>query len=248
MTKIRDLEIRDWLLRRLDAQRSAALEQQLFVDAELADRIDGVECDLIDDCAHGSLPAADARIVRARDAWRARFAKALVELKRSATTPAPSASTRARTLRRVGFSAAISALLLVLVGVTFRWQEIPPTRMAQTVDTASLPVVTLLAERRRSIAAPLALPVYSGDVRIQAEIDGAATNASSRYALSVAEGGRILFIAHGLAPRTAGPYRFVEAIVSADLLGPDARRVVVTEEPEQDSSASSWDVQMPSSR
>jgi len=242
MANIGDQEIRDWLLRRLDAQHSAELEQQLFVDAALADRIDGVECDLIDDCARGRLPAADARIMRMHDTWRIRFAKAFVELQHP---PVALGSQRARvsTLRRVGFGAAIAASLLLAV-VALRWRAIVPTPTEQSAYTASLPVVTLLVEQHRDAATPLKLPAHEGDVRVQAEIVDDSTKASSRYALSVADGGSVLFLVHGLVARNVGPYRFVEVVIPSTVLGPEVHRISVTEEGANDSSAAYWDVQM----
>ncbi|MBS0583341.1 MAG: hypothetical protein JSS42_09605 [Proteobacteria bacterium] len=245
MTDIGDPDIRAWLMRRLDAQRSAELERRLFVDAELADRIDEAECDLIDDCAHGRLPAADARVVRSRDPWRARFARAVVESQRRAAAPPPRA--RVRTPRRVGIGVAIAASLLLAV-VGLRWQAPVRTHTERTADTASLPVVTLLAGQRRGAPAPLALPTHEGDVRVQAEIEGDAANPSARYLLSVADGENVLFVARNLAPRSAGQYRFVEAVVPATVLGPGARRVAVAEAGAQDSLPSSWDVQTSASR
>ncbi|MBS0567757.1 MAG: hypothetical protein JSS59_10180 [Proteobacteria bacterium] len=247
MTEMGDPEIRDWLLCRLDVRHSAELERQLFVDVDLANRIDAIECDLIDDCACGRLPTADARLVRARDAWRVRFARALIDAQRIAPMPVPAPKTCAPGLRRAGFAAAIAAsLLLAVVGV--RWWTLVPAPAEQAANTASLPVVTLLAGQQRGVSDPIALPAHAGDVRVQAQIgDGAATS-SSRYVLSVANGERILFAARGLRLRAAGPYRFVEAVVPAADLGPDTRRVVVAEQGAEDFPVSSWDVQMPMSR
>ena len=247
MTDIGDPEIRAWLLRRLDARRSALLERQLFADVGLADRIDGIECDLIDDCAHGRLSVAEARIVRARDAWRVRFAQALAQLQRSDAAPKPSVRMRASALRRVGLGFAIAALLPLAV-FALRWWTIASTHPAHRADAISLPVVTLLAGQPRGAAVPLALPAHSGNVRLQAEIDGSAGNGGARYALGISAAGRVVFVARDLEPRSAGPYRFVEAIVPGAILGPDARRVTVSEEGAPDSTASSWDVQAPASR
>ena len=246
MTNISDQEIRNWLLRRLDAQHNATIEQQLFADAGLADRIDEVECDLIDDYVRGRLPADDARVVRTHDAWRIRFAKAFIELQRPTVALA---SRRARTssLRRVGLGTAIAASALFAV-VAFRWQAIAPMPTEQTANTASLPVVTLLVEQRRGATTPLKLPAHDGDVRVQAEIVDDSTEASSRYVFSVVEGGRVLFVAHGLAARNVGPYRFVEVVMPTSVLGGEVRRIAVAKEGTQDSAAESWDVQMPASR
>jgi len=243
MTDIRDEEIRDWLLRRLDASRSAALERHLFVDAELADRIDAIDCDLIDDCARGRLPAAEARRVRTRAAWRVRFAKALVESQPHATM-LPPAHARASAVRPTSWGLACAAsLLLAFAGI--RWQWFNPARTQSTIDASALPVVTLLAEQRRGAASPLALPMHDGNVRVQAEIDDAAASPSSRYALSIADAERTVFVAHDLAPHTAGPYRFIEAIVPATALGPDMRRIIVANEGSRNAFEPSWDVQMP---
>ena len=239
-TNISDREIRDWLLRRLDTQRNAAIEEQLFVDPDLADRVDGVECDLIDDCAHGRLPADDARIVQSHDAWRMRFARAFAELQRPATAQTLRRA-RAPWLRRAWPSAAIAASVLFAI-VTFSWNSMAPMPM-ETASTALLPVVVLKLEQRRDAATPLELPPNDGNVRLQAEIDDDSTGASSRYVLSVAEGEHVLFMARDLAARYAGPYRFVEAIIPASSLGPAVRRIAVRLEGAQDSSAH-WDVQM----
>ena len=243
-SEIDDAEIRDWLLHRLDAQRVAEIERRLFVDADLPERIDAVESDLIDDCAHGRLSADEARIVRARDAWRVRFAQALAQVARPATLPMSSTRPRTPVLRRVGFGFAIAASLLLAVSVV-RWRTIVPTPPAPPADVAALPVVTLLAGQQRGETLPIALPAHAGDVRLQAEIDGAAQDGTPHYALSVSAAGRVVFVARDLAARSAGPYRFVEAVVPSAILGPDVHRVAVFEESMPDTPAAIWEVQMP---
>ncbi|HEX6833502.1 MAG TPA: hypothetical protein VF132_08210 [Rudaea sp.] len=249
MTEFTDIELRDWLLHRLAEPRAAGLEERLFTDPHLADAIDGARYDLLDDCARGRLSPADARLVMQHlaaapeDAWRLRISRALAHETAAPVVLAPRRTSRSDRNWVLGVGSAIAACVVVAF-LTFGPRPPTSVRSDPSIEPAALPVVMLRdAQQRGDQPAVLALPHHAGDVRLQAEIS-AAVSPRSRYALRIADAHGVVFTAHDLAPRQAGPYRFVEAIVPANALGPDVRRVDLVEEGTSATGAATWSVQM----
>ena len=220
MIEIRDEEIRAWLLHGLDEPRSDVLERQLFTDAVLAERIDATLNDLLDDCAQGRLSGNDEVVLRARARARLGFARALAEMQ-------PLAAARPlerRRPRRALWIALAASVALVAIATSLRW-SLPQQQV--DMDGGEMPVVSLLADQRRSAGTVFAMPHHDGDVRLEVEIPRSVPQVSS-YRLTVTDGSHALFEARGLAPRSAGPYRFVETVVPARSLGPSPRTISLT--------------------
>jgi hypothetical protein len=217
MIEISDQEIRAWLLHRLDAARGEVLERQLFTDASLAERIEGTLDDLLDDCAQGRLNRDEEVVLRARAGGRLGFARALARIQ-----PRAGARPVERLGRRRAAWIALAAAVALAVATSLQRSPVPPQHVDQV--GAGLPVFSLLADARRSAGAVLELPHHDGDVRLQLEIAAGRPEVSS-YRLTVAEGSRTVFVATGLASRSSGPYRFVEAVVPALSLGPSSRTI-----------------------
>ena len=227
MTPQTDSAIRDWLLQRLDVVRSEHVEEALFVDAELADRIDEIHRDLLDAAVAGQLDAAETAQVsgstranaRGRERWH--VARALVQYRKNR---------RVRPDRRwmIGSAAMAACLILSALAILKPWR---PT-------DAVTPTISLRATAQRAIErATVALPPNDGQVRLQAEIGEAG---GDHFTLRIAERGQTLFEANGLAVRHVGRIRFVEATVPTANLGPGERHVSVAKEGTAD--VATWDV------
>ena len=100
-------------------------------------------------------------------------------------------------------------------------------RSGPAVD-AGLPIVTLVADVSRGAARPLLdIEAGAGAVRLQAEVPEQAPKAL--YSLRIQDAvGQSLFEGTMLKVHTAGPYRFVEAVVPRAVLGPGERTVSLT--------------------
>jgi len=242
MTDFSANELRNWLLHRLDAARTTALDAALFNDAALADRLEEARDDLLDDDAHGRLSADERRLLRqhlaatSEDRLRLRIAHALARER----------VTRARPVRRrvaVWGGIGLAAGVLLAVGVAWQRFEISPVRSNGPIANTALPVISLAAVRQRGAESDVVtLPRYAGDVRLQAEIGDA--TAEKRYALIVGDGDRVVFNASGLTPREAGPFHFVEAVVPATALASGIRRISIVEDSASKRVVATWEAKM----
>jgi len=242
MTEPTDDTLRDWLLGKLAAGDAEALEQRLIEDEEFATRLRGVENDLLDDLARGAL-AGDERARAAayfaatpNDRARLRIARALAAVGAEAhAARAPrgrghveSARTHAMRPRR-RWAAATLALAgvaaVVLIGVRLS-SNFSPTPVAFTITLTD-------GQQRGASSIEVAVPAGARELRVQAEVDGG--EPGTRYTLSIDD----TFAARGLAVRTIGPYRFVEADVPAAELTAGSHRVRVAAE-SGTPSESSW--------
>jgi hypothetical protein len=150
---------------------------------------------------------------------------------------------RSRTPQIAGVAALLAACLVVVMVIP-RWRLVSsrPESVSSTaatatvaasgdtsVSTAGLPIISLLADVSRGMArSSLAINADAGAVRLQAEVPESSTD--KIYALHVDDAqGHRLFEGAGLAVHTAGPYRFVEAVVPAAALAPGDRSVSLTE-------------------
>ena len=226
MTEPTDEALRDWMLGRLSSAEAEALEQRVLGDDAFGARLQDVETDLLDDLAANRLTAEERAAALARFTatprarWRLRIARALARLaKPGAASVAHRARRTAETphaRRRRGWIAAAlgvaAAIAIVVTGLNLRSPD------------ARLATITLLADRQRGVEdASIAVPRTAASVRLQLEVDDAGD--ASRFALEIEEAGRVVYGAAGLAPRTAGAYRFVEVDVPKRLLA-DREHVV----------------------
>jgi len=233
MTEPTDDTLRDWLLGKLAPGEAEALEQRLLEDADFATRLRGVENDLLDDLARGAL-AGDERARAAayfaatpNDRARLRIARALAVVGAEAhVASAPRGRghaelARAHSMRpRRRWTAAALALAglaaVALIGVRLS-PNFGPTPVAFTITLTD-------GQQRGASSIEVAVPAGAGELRMQAEVDGG--DAGARYTLAIDDA----FAAPGLAARTAGAYRFVEANVPAAALSAGVHRVRVAAE------------------
>jgi hypothetical protein len=230
MTEPTDEALRGWLLGKLPAAEAEGLERRVLADDAFGARLAEAEADLLDDLAAERLAgderaAALARFTatpRARLRWRiaralARFARP--ETARVAHRGHSAPGTRHVRRRRgwiVGAFGAAAAVAIAVAGLNLRSPS-SGTQMA---------TITLLADRQRGAESEaIAVPRAARTIRLQVEVDADAPDA--RYALDVEEAGRVVFNADALVARTAGPYRFVEAVVPKDVLAPREHTVRV---------------------
>jgi hypothetical protein len=235
MTVPNDDTLRDWLLGRLAPAAAEPLEQRLIEDADFAAHLRAVENDLLDDLARGQL-AGDERARAAayfaatpEDRVRLRIARALAavgaeaETARSPRGRGHAGADRDATLHRhatrprrrwMGVALALAgALAIAVIGVRL-YPDFGTVPVAFTITLTG-------GQQRGTSAMEIAIPRDAHELRLQAEVEG--SDAAVRYTLSVDDA----FAVRGLAVRTTGPYRFVEATVPATSLAPGAHRVRV---------------------
>jgi hypothetical protein len=247
MTEPTDDTLRDWLLARIAPGDAEALEQRLIEDEAFAAHLRAVEHDLLDALARGQL-AGDERVRAAAyfaatpaDRSRLRIARALAAVVAEADAASAShgrgrgdsvrehaARRHAVRPRRPWMAAALAlagAAAIAVIGV-----RVYPN--FGTVPVAF--TITLTGGQQRGTASmDVGIPPAARALRVQAEVDGA--DAAARYTLAIDD----TFAARGLAARTVGAYRFVEATVPTAALPPGAHRVRVVAETGS-STGSSW--------
>jgi len=165
----------------------------------------------------------------------------------------PATSSRRRPAQ-VAWVASLLAACVIAIAVIPRWQlgpgstpslpsSTPVSRTAQTTGlgpASPLRTVSLLADVNRGAARPSIAVATGGDpVRLQAEVTE--VTQGSLYAIYIEDAaGRRLFDASPLAVHTAGPYRYVEAVVPAVALAPGDRTVVLAKSGAAAGSAGSF--------
>lgn len=228
--------LRRWLLHQLPEDQSQALEARSMQDESFGMDVHTVETDLLDDFARGRLDAADraavARHLLATPADRARLRFAAALARAAAAAPAADVTRRRRAPRALAKSEsrwsrrrtlawgglAAACVVVLAVAITLQRGSRPSGNMAQTMVT-----VALADPRRGAAVTEIRVPRGTAKVRLQAEVDSDALGA--RYTLTVADGARTLARVSHLAPRRAGPYRYVEIVMPAAALGEGERRV-----------------------
>ncbi|HEY6923179.1 MAG TPA: hypothetical protein VI653_06920 [Steroidobacteraceae bacterium] len=255
------------LLHRLPESEARLLEERLMMEEPLADLLREAEHDLLDDYASGRLLPEDRAAVEQfllttpEDRERLKVARALARLQvrpegargPSARPTLPAATSTeirsgpARPRRPAAgwplrFGVAIAACAILSFGVLI-------FKMKTTVGlpTPATATVVLLADAQRgSSEGSISIGTRITQVRLQVEIP--AKGSASTYILAIADGsGRLLYEAHDLAPRSAGPYPFVEAIVPANALGGARCRITLTDSSVSSASsgpAFTWDIQI----
>lgn len=235
MTEPTDDTLRDWLLAKLAPGEAEALEQRLIEDEDFAARLRAVENDLLDDLARGAL-AGDERARAAayfaatpKDRARLRIARALAAVgaeAAAATSPrgrghaGPArAAARVHAPRRRWSAAAlalagVAAIAIVGVRLYSGFGTVPVAFTITLTDGA----------QRGASSIEIAVPAAARELRLQAEVDG--DDAGAHYTLTIDD----TFAARGLAARTTGAYRFVEAAVPATVLAAGSHRVQVVAE------------------
>jgi len=168
--------------------------------------------------------------------------------------PARAATASRRRPAQVAWVAGLLAACVIAIAVIPRWRlapgsaaslspSSPVSHTAQTSGlsaASALRIVSLLADVNRGAARPSIMVAAGSDlVRLQAEVTEATPD--SRYSLYIEDAaGRRLFDASALAVQTAGPYRFIEAVVPAAALAPGERTVVLTKSGAAAGSTSSF--------
>lgn len=248
MNQFNDQQIRDRLLHRLDAVQSDGIDECLFTDETFADRVGDVRYDLLDDYARGNLSADERALVERHllstptDRHALRVAAALAGIGRAEhrgdhrRPHAEHVRSHSRTRRVAWFAAAlaIGAVALLSYDRIMRRPENP-------TDISTLPTMTLLASAQRGDGKnTFDLPAHAHQMRLQVEVDAPTTK--TRFTVSIADSGHVVFTARGLEPRTSGPYRFVEIALPAPVLGPGNRHVTLTADEGTGADASTWDI------
>lgn len=246
--------LRRWLLHQLPEEQAQLLEQRLLQESEFGACLQTVETDLLDDYVRNRLNPADRSAVATHliatppDRDRLRFAAALARYTEQkvpdATHAMPELSAgrprlvhrhhRRRILAWSGLAAACAALLAVGI-----WNY----RTSVAPGAAMQPIVTIaLADPTRGASiTTVCIPHDANTVRLQTEV--AANAPGTRYTLTVANGRRTLFEAHGLTPLEAGPYRYVQAVMKTQTLGRGKRRVSVSPK-DSTAAATVWIIQV----
>jgi len=245
MTEPSDSTLRQWLLQRLPPEDSAPLEQRLLEDGAFGDRLREAETDLLDDLARGRLAKDDRAIAEqrfeatARDRERLRIAVALANATStravgdSRVSAVAGSASHGRARRRVLIGAIASAAALAVLVVGVNRQRAVDSAITQTT-------ITLMASQQRGAnVEDIGIPRSAGSVRLQVEVDAA--DADTRYSIDIDAGGRSVFGARDLAPKSAGPYRFVEIVTTAKTLAPGDYHVRV-EAQNSGRPASTWSV------
>jgi hypothetical protein len=233
------------LLHRLPESEAQQLEERLMLEEQLGDLLREAEHDLLDDYASGRLLPEERAAVEQyllatpADRERLKVARALARLQEGRPEARPRRSAPRWPIR---FGVAIAACAILSLGVL-------DIRMKTTVDrpaTTTATVVLLADAQRGSSEGSISISPKITHVRLQVEIP--AKGSASTYSLAIAEGnGRVLYEAHDLAPRSAGPYPFVEAIVPAEALGTPRCRISLTDSAAGSASsgpAFTWDIQI----
>ena len=251
-----DLQLRQFLLRQLPADMTEGLEEAILLQDGFAERLRDAEFDLLDDYSASRLTATDAAAVEryllgaTENLDSVRIARALQRL--NARTPV---GTRRRwSRRRVSSMALLLAACLAAVVLIPAWL-MPPKRpgsdaavrdvptagpaagsMPGLAPAAELPIITLLADISRGANRPLLkFNTGAGAIRLQVEVPD--QTQETLYSIHIEDAtGQRLFQMNALALHTAGPYRFVEAVVPPAALGPGDRTVVLSESGAADSA------------
>lgn len=236
------------------------MEEAILMEEGVAERLREQEFDLIDDYVHGRLALADRadteRYVLTTPERMAslRVARALAAQRPAVAVEPALAGARApwKSNRLVPVATLLAAGLAAVALIPHWGVDIQPPATAPTPvggavptirsggqsseDAAPLQTVTLLMDADRGEPRPV-VHLASGTVavRLQVEVPGPPRNVS--YSLQVDDAaGRRVFEGSDLATRVAGPYRFVEATVPAQALGPGARTISLTAEGAQAAS------------
>jgi hypothetical protein len=209
-------------------------------------RLDPVEAAAVERYLLGS--AENQGSVRIARALRQQGATLEPRALEQSAAPLPQAMRPAKRSRRgpaqVAWVASLLAACVIAIAVIPRWSLAPgsthslpplgagsPAAQAPGLTPASgLRIVSLLADVNRGAArASVTVETGTGPVRLQAEVtDATGATSESLYALYIDDpAGRRLFEASALAVHTAGPYRYVEAVVPAAALAPGDRTVVL---------------------
>lgn len=149
-------ELEDFILRRLEDEDRERLEEALFSDDALFERMVDVEHGLVDDWARGRLTEEQRRRVEstlgsgARGAERLRFARSLVQKADSAEL-APVVSFRRRVATWTPVAAA-AAIALIVTGLWMTGDQRSPA------ERESLQAHHQSRQERRPVAPPVPLP------------------------------------------------------------------------------------------
>ncbi|MGA9343382.1 MAG: hypothetical protein WBV61_13740 [Rhodanobacteraceae bacterium] len=217
----------DYANDRLDDSDRSAVENYLLATAASRERLWSARA-LAQLRAAGqkSLPDLTQSVAK-RDARKAsRFARA-------SRTPQSQRDSRHRWRRHVAAFGAIAALAVVVLVLGVRVERDrmgAPAMISLAAPSSDIVNLTLLAstERGADQTRRLTIPRTATAIRLQLEIERPA--AQARYQLTVADGNRIVFAAHNLKVRQAGPYAFVEAMAPAHLLAPGIRRISLAQQ------------------
>lgn len=113
--------------------------------------------------------------------------------------------------------ASACAVVIAVVGLQRRADVAP--------DTEAL-TITLMANHQRGVeSANIGIPGTTKNLRLQIEVDDPSVD--TRYSLRIEDGDKVAFSADDLAPRVAGPYRFVEVVLPVANLPEGRHRVRV---------------------
>jgi hypothetical protein len=218
MTEPTDPILRAWLLGSLPTAEAEALELRVLRDDDFGARLREIETDLLDDLAAGRLAPDERERAEARfgasafGRTRRRIARALLRARASSANSGAStrrsgiAGTSSRRPRGRWIAAALASAAGILVAVGL-WRHAPSDHADATI--------TLLADRQRGTGVEaIDVPREAKTIRLEVETD----RLDARYALRIEDETHETFQVDGLAPRVAGPYMFVEALVPKSAL------------------------------
>ena len=253
MSPVTDDQLRKLLLQQLAPDEVGRLEAATLMEEGVAERLREQEFDLIDDYVHGRLSGADRRdvesnvLITPERLVTLEVARALAAQSRpTAAALSPRKPARHWRPNRFQTLATLAAAGLAAVAFIPHWgfyvsqpvgsaspagaftPALPATPAALPVQASgTVPTITLLADADRGGLRPVVhLGSRNSVVRLQAEVPEPRRASSYSIELLSAAGAR-LFSAADLAIRGAGAYRFVEAMVPAEALGPGARTVTL---------------------
>lgn len=240
---IDDMQLRDWLLHRLPASTSEALEDRLMHDDVLSAALLDVEYGLFDAFARGQLTPDDAAAMMehlmpgAAGRERSRFARALVAFERARVAHASARRTRSnpnvlvKRRWRIGMLAA--AGLFIAVTISGVWLRVQGDARPQV-----MPTITLLADLTRGAGDMRASVSHAvTEVRLQLEVQP--TRDDEVYRLTIGEGADP-HVVDALVPRRLGVYTFVEAVVPMAALAEGANRIAVHGQRGSDAESQQW--------
>jgi hypothetical protein len=254
MNLVTNEQLRKLLLRHLPPEEVARLEEAILTEEGIAERLRDEEFDLIDDYVRGKLAETERAdmeryvLTTPEHVESVRLARAL-----AAQRPAGEAASRLRSLaaltsttvqapRKRNRLLPIGALLaagLAVVVIIPHWNVdlgrsltapaseggAAPLSEPPVVERAPDQTVVLLADTSRGGVRPMVhLSSEAVSVRVQTEVPGPAKDVSYVMRVDDTTGGPIYERPH-LSTRVAGRYTFVEAVISAEVLGSGARTI-----------------------
>jgi hypothetical protein len=214
------------LLHRMPEQDIAAHSERILLEDGFAERLQGVETDLLDDYARGHLTPEDRAaveryllvdIIQRERARTARALSHLTPLRRGGRNPLLRWAIPMGALLAAGIAGVYMAPALVSL---WAGRLIAPS--------ASTQQVTLLSDSQRSRSIRT-VHINQGTSQIRLQLEIPDTSVGKTYVLVIAglPGAPVQTLDH-LKPSQSGPYRFVEVTIPVHMLAAGVHRLTLT--------------------